>query len=507
MLKRYSSPINQSIGLAVMLLLLVGAAFISYACYGPYYSPDTVNYFDFSQNILNDSLWRQIYSPLYPFVLHCLSAFPFLSLYDGAHLLILLQYGVGVYFLFLWTNITAKHYRLGRTKQLLLLLLVLISFHSWWSFRIVTWAHADASFYCLLIIWVYFLSQYYLKGSRKKLLILSVVSAVMIWFKLNALFLVPFYFFLFIFGAKQKTWLVPLCCTLFSYLVYRYFFQQHLLPAGVQESFEVSSYLTHESLNILSNNLTEFFRTTLGFVFSDVLTAFIPYSVALAGGLLVLLSLFILLAAETRKKLPLSSLFLLFGFIYLLCQLGFQQMIGFEEINYRTLSPYFLGCSGYVWLKVVRMDGKRNRLLFILAFFMFSHTMAGHFWLWQRKEVNSLFEVERLEGTDMSKKIQSLHQGSFQGALFVSDHPEKLALLLEDPYVVHYHPEFVFVQGKRRPVPDLEKQMNGAALRKKLLEGMAVVVLFDGDENLLRFARENGMAVFQCPEGAFFHRQ
>src|SRR5690554_3039475 len=109
MLKRYSSPINQSIGLAVMLLLLVGAAFISYACYGPYYSPDTVNYFDFSQNILKDSLWRQIYSPLYPFVLHFLSAFPFLSLYDGAHLLILLQYGVGVYFLFLWTNITAKH--------------------------------------------------------------------------------------------------------------------------------------------------------------------------------------------------------------------------------------------------------------------------------------------------------------------------------------------------------------------------------------------------------------
>ena len=492
---------NTNKGLTAMLLLLVAGSVFSYALYGPYYSPDTVNYFDFSRSLFEENIWASIYSPVYPLLLHCLTLLPFPSLFHAAHLLILVQYGLGVYFLYQWVKIISTHYQFNRNRQASFLLLLLIVSHSWWSFRIVTWAHADAMFYCLLVVWGYFMSRYFLQESLKHLLILSFLSAAMIWVKLNALSLIPFYALLIILDKEWKKWLFPLCLTAASYLGYRYLFQYSLLNNISTDSDTSSTMFSLESLEIMTNNLAEFFKTSLGFLLSDVVTAFIPHTFAILGGISLLLGLLFIVFREIKKGFSLSSLFLLFSVLYLLCQLSFQQMAGFEEINYRTLFPYLLAGSWYVMIRIFRLGKTPSITVLLLAFLISSHTLAGHLHLWQRQEVNSLFEAERLAGSALIQKAQLLHQGTSKHTSFVSDRPTQLALLLNNPFVVHYDPEFDFIHGKRRPISEQQRQKNSAALMEKLLKGEAVAVIFGEDESLVHFAQENGVLVFKYAEG------
>lgn len=493
---------NSHKGLAAMLLLLFAGSLFSYALYGPYYSPDTVNYFNFSQVILEKNSWTGIYSPAYPFLLRGLTDLFPLTLFKAAHLLILVQYGVGIYFLYRWTNATAAYYRFSRGKAVGLLLSILLIFHSWWSFRILTWAHADAVFYCLLIAWVYSLTRYFVQNNLSRLLILSLVSSTMIWVKLNALALLPFYIVLITTDTNRRKWLIPLGVTAASYAGYRYLYRYDLPDSGTSGGDIGFTLFSPESLAILANNLAEVFKSSLGFFLSDFLTAFIPQVAATIGGVLLLFFLVFLAFKEIKSGLTLSSLFLLFGLVYLLCQLAFQQLIGFEEINYRTLFPYFLSCSGYALIKLFQQNKLPITPIMAVALLISGHTIAGHVWLWKRTDVNSMFEVERLTESGMIKEVRLLHQEFTPQVAFVSNHPEKLALLLNDPFITHYDLEYDFIHGKRRPVPDLERQQRRADLMKKLLKAEVVVVIFGEDEVLIRFAEESGLVVAEFSEGA-----
>src|SRR5690606_6153103 len=173
----------------------------------------------------------------------------------------------------------------------------------------------------------------------------------------------------------------------------------------------------------------------------------------------------------------------------------------FEEINYRTLFPYFLTCSGYGLFKLSQQKKLPVKTIILAALLISGHTLAGHAWLWQRGEVNSLFEVERLAETEMVDKLRLLHQDDLTDNSFISNRPELLGLLLDAPFVVHYDPEFDFIHGKRRPVPDLQRQQRRVDLMERLLKAEAVVVVFGEDEDLIRLAKENGLVVAEFPEG------
>ncbi len=487
--------------LAGTLLLLLGGSLVSYVLYGSYYSPDTVNYFNFSQSLFGQSMWTGIYSPAYPFLLHCLPLLPFLSLFQAAHLLILVQYGLSIYVLYQWANRISTHYGFTPNREMGFLLLLLIIYHAWWSFRIFTWAHADGMFYCLLIMWVFVLSRYYLENGFKHLIILSLLSTGMVWVKLNALAFVPFYALLVILDKTPTKWLVPFGMTAASYFGYRYLFRYGLFDHTHADADSGMKLLTGENLSLLGNNVAELYKSTLGFLLSDVVTAYIPYVFGAAGGVLLLLLLLFLSFKEIKAGLPLSSLFLLFGLTYLLCQLAFEQLMGYEEINYRTLYPYFLSFGIYCLVKIFHRDQLPTLVILLVALLLCGHTLAGHLYLWQRQEVSSLFEAERLTESAMVKEARVLHQKSAKKTNFISDRPEQLALLLNDPFVVHYDPEFVFVAGKRRPVPDQQRQERRTSVMEKLRNGEVVMVLFAKDKKWLAFAREHGLQVQKFEEG------
>jgi hypothetical protein len=502
MSKPFFHVLKVNVGLGIMLMLLIAATGISYVFYGPYYSPDTVNYFQFSENLFDQSPWSAIYSPFYPFLLHCLSLLPFQSLFRAAHYLILGQYALDLYFLYLLARITSQYYRFNLKSRFTFTLLILLVFHSWWSYRMVTWAHADALLYTLLIAWFYFMANYLLKASTINLLVSSILAAVMIWVKLNALVLVPFYV-LWLFVDKNKLqWLIPLFFTLLSYAVYGLWFPKNVLDNAYPPSSSVNLFQM-ESFSVLWNNLATLFQTVLGFFASDAVTFYIPQPVAGAGGILLILSLIYIAYKEWKKGARLSLLFLLFALVFLLCQLAFQQTILFEEINYRTLFPFWLGCSWYLWIKLISLGEKSNLPIITLCLMITLHTLAGHFWLWKRPHVNSLFEVERILDSELMENVHTLRQGHYRKALLISDHPEKLGLLLNDPYIIPYDPDFYFINGKRRPVPVQERQLKQKELLQKLVKGKALLVLFGGDQSLPGLY-EDQLLRLNYPEGTIF---
>ncbi|MEX2593807.1 MAG: hypothetical protein WD426_13620 [Anditalea sp.] len=392
------------------------------------------------------------------------------------------------------------YYRFNLKKSTTFILLTLIVYHSWWSFRIISWAHADATFYTLLIIWSYFLTEYIIKSSLRSLLIFSLLSATLIWIKLNALALLPFFLVLILVDKNKKRWLFPLFITSASYWCYQFLFPKNLLESHMKDIL-YNSYFYLEGLEILWINLAELCKVTLGFFLSDVLTSYIPHLISLLGGIFILAFLTFLVIREIIKGLILSSFFLLFGWVYLLCLLFFQQMTFFEEINYRTLFPFFISCSWYLWAKLLILRKNSLILILVLGFLMTSHTVLGHLWLWKRQDVNSLFEVERLMKSGMVKKIQLLQNPvPFRKVLFITDHPEKLSMLLDDPFVVHYDPDAHFINGKRRPVNTQERQRNLDLNKEKLLNGEAVLILFGEDERLIDFAKKNGLYLLDDPE-------
>src|SRR5690606_29846950 len=79
-LKKLSAA-SLDVWLRIMAVVLAGASAVSYLTFGPYFSPDTVNYFHFAGELFNASFWSGIYAPLYPFLLFCLTSIPGVSMF------------------------------------------------------------------------------------------------------------------------------------------------------------------------------------------------------------------------------------------------------------------------------------------------------------------------------------------------------------------------------------------------------------------------------------------
>jgi hypothetical protein len=319
--------------------------------------------------------------------------------------------------------------------------------------------------------------------------------------KLNALALTPFFLMLILSGKNKKRWMIPLFTTTISYGIYQFLFPKNILESHLREGF-YSSYFSFGSLGVFYHNISELCKVSLGFIFSDTLTAYIPYFIAFPGGLFLLAFLVYLVLLEIKKGLTLPSYFLMFGLVYLLCFLLFQQLTFFQEINYRTIFPFFITWSWYFWTRLLLQGNNRSIVILIVAFLMTSHTVLGHLWLWKRTDVNSLFEVDKLRQSEMVINIQLLlNQMPSQNVHLLSDYPEKLSLLLDDPLISHYDPAFLFINGKRKPAYPPERQKKLNLMKQKLLKGEVILVLFDEDESLIAFARNKGLSLLRYPEG------
>ncbi|MDN3668436.1 hypothetical protein QWY93_03730 [Echinicola jeungdonensis] len=489
------NPIGQSTHLTLKLFLGLMAliSLISFWIYGPYFSPDTTNYFLYAQDMQGQkNLYGSAYSPVYPFLI-CLSSYFGIGQINWAAGLALIIYGVNILFTIKTAHLLQN--KPSSPSQQYLVFIALIFLHAWWSFRMCTWAHADSLFYACLMAWFYHGIKWIKSHLKAPLVVFSLLSAALIWTKLNGIILIPFLGILWVRNYKNG-WAWPFISSLIAYLAYQYSY-----PGNVFSSpFVQENLFSIWSAKLAFTQISEVFKISLGFLFSDFLTTKIPDFIAFPGGILLFGGLiWAIFNAFPRKGIPFFLLF--FSSLYLLGLLAFQHLIGFEEINYRTLFPFIwpVFWAFMIWL------GKREKHLIngaiIIGFFLFSHTMAGHVLYFNKTHHNSLFEAKSIQESELIAEIKKVQAQFSAPPHLYSDHPEMLSFLLENAPVSHPFPKTYFEAGKTRPLSSSKQKKAGQLFKEQMNNGKALLVLFKPNQKISEEIHMDNFTVRIYPKG------
>lgn len=471
--------------LKILFLAILIGTLLDFWKYGPYFSPDTIGYFKMI-NGNNEELGEL--SPFYSYLLS-LPPFSFLTIFDRVTVSAILMFLLALLFCF-------KFYKQIKIQNKGLFYALGCSIFSWWSFRILGRAHADSYFYILLLLWLY-LFIWKKASDKRNIMLLSLLSALMVWSKLNALFLVPL-LCVWAILSKEKQWLIVIGAVLTSWSIYQLILPENILQIHLSNNVVLEITPTNPFW-LLYENLATWAKVSLGLIFSDFITQHIPMTVAFTLGCLgfVLLTFFIVRNRHNHYK-PIYKLILI-SLIYSIFLIGFQQWIGYKEIDYRTLFPHLLTASISLWLYLIER-GKVAALVSI-AFLITAHTLMGHFMMWQRDDVSSLFLAKNFH---YSKKKQTIAKLLTRDQLQIyTDAPEKIMLSFLNNDVFQIAPTSRFIEGKNYQLSEKESILERKKSVEALINGAAIIVLFhpmeiNGISNTpaIRKLKENGLLIY-----------
>ena len=472
--------------MGVFFLALLVGTLISFWKYGPYIDPDTIGYF---KMILGNKEDLGTLSPFYSFIL---SVFPFstLSVFDRALVSGILMFFLAFILLFKITkklNPNYKYYFFALGSTLL----------SWWSFRVLGSAHADSHFYILFLLWLY-LFIWKKERSNKYFIIIACLSALMVWIKLNALFLIPL-LSLWVLISKEKRWIYVIVGTIISWLSYRWMLPENILDLHLSNQVVLQIKQT-SPITLFYENLSAWFQVSLGMLLSDLVTQYLPVPLAFLFALSGIVLLLYYLVKFRMDHDQLIYKLLLISTVYSLFFLGFEQWIGYREINYRTLFPHLLVLSFALWIYLIQ--NRIKSLILIIGFLMASYTLSGHWLIWQRNDVSSLIRAKNFDKSRQKESIERILAQNHQ-QIFTNS-PERIMLSFLTTDVQQIAPKNRFIEGKNYPLSKEEIAWESQKSIRSLGNGSAIVVLFHPDEaayktyNIpgVKSIRENNMLIF-----------
>tara|TARA_R110000868_G_scaffold62800_2_gene189597 strand:+ start:10123 stop:11634 length:1512 start_codon:yes stop_codon:yes gene_type:complete len=471
--------------LTLLFLAVLTGTILDFWKYGPYFTPDTVGYFKMIHGNYED---LGVLSPFYSFVLS-LPPFNFLSIFDRATVS-----SIAVFLLAMLFNF--KFCQQLKNQNISLFYALGCSLLSWWSFRILGRAHADSHFYVLLLLWLY-LFVWKKADEKWNIILMSFLSAVMIWSKLNTLFLVPL-LVVWILLSKEKQWLIVIGSILCSWAVYQVVLPENILEIHLSNQVVLEMTPTNPFKHFYEN-LATWAQVSLGLIFSDFITQYIPLPLAFVLGCLgfVLLSKHIV-KFRLKYNDPIYKLVLV-SLVYSIFFLGFQQWIGYKEINFRTLFPHLLVLSLALWLVLIQK--RKIVALVTLVFLITGHTLIGHYLTWQRNDVYSLFAAKSFHNSDKKQTIDNLLNGKQQQ--IYTDAPEKIMLSFLYNEVNQIDPRTRFIEGKNYLLSEEESLLARKRSIEALLNGSGIIVLFhlmeiDGLDSrpYVRVHKENGLVIY-----------
>ncbi|WP_339903894.1 hypothetical protein [uncultured Cyclobacterium sp.] len=453
--------------------------------YGPYITPDTIGYLKMIEGNYEE---LGVLSPFYSFVLS-LPPFSFLSIFDRASIS-----AIAMFFLAMLFNF--KFYQQTQIKNKSIFYALGCSLLSWWSFRILGSAHADSHFYILFLLWIYLFIRNN-ADDKRSIILISLLSAVMVWCKLNSLFLIP------LLGAwlilsKEKQWLIVIAALLSSWAVYQLVLPENILQIHLSNQVVLEMFITNP-FKLFYENLATLAQVSLGLIFSDFITQYIPMPVAFALGCLgfIWLSYYIVRFRHNYSK-PIYKLILI-SLVYSVFFLGFQQWIGYKEINFRTLFPHLLVLSMALWLFLIQT--RKVVALITIAILITGHTLLGHYLIWQRDDVSSLFAAKNFHYSKKKQTIDKLLIGNRQQ--IYTDAPEKIMLSFLNNDVLQIAPKTRFIEGKNYQLSKKESILERKKSVEALLNGAAIIILFNkmeindlSNNPTIGVHKENGLIIY-----------
>ncbi|MDO6439469.1 hypothetical protein Q4534_18740 [Cyclobacterium sp. 1_MG-2023] len=473
------------IALKILFFTILIGTLLDFWKYGPYITPDTIGYF---KMIEGNYEALGVLSPFYSYMLS-LPPFTFLSVFDSATVSAIAMFLLAILFNF-------KFYKQIKFQNKGLFYALGCSLLSWWSFRILGRAHADSHFYILLLFWLY-LFIWKKASDKRNIILISLLSAIMVWSKLNTLFLVPLLAG-WIILSKEKQWAIVIGAILSSWAVYQLVLPENILQIHLSNQIVLEMTPTNP-FKLFYENLATWAQVSLGLIFSDFITQYIPMTIAFTLGCLgfILLSYYIVRFRHNFRE-PIYKLILI-SLIYSAFFLGFQQWIGYKEINFRTLFPHLLVLSMALWLFLIQT--RKVVALITIAILITGHTLLGHYLIWQRDDVSSLFAAKNFHYSKKKQTIDKLLIGNRQQ--IYTDAPEKIMLSFLNNDVLQIAPKTRFLEGKNYQLSEKESILERKKSVEALINGAAIIVLFhsmeiNGISNnpAVRILKENGLVIY-----------
>jgi hypothetical protein len=191
---------------------------------------------------------------------------------------------------------------------------------------------------------------------------------------------------------------------------------------------------------------------------------------------------------------------LLVSTVYSLFFLGFEQWIGYKEINYRTLFPHLMVLSFALWIYLIK--NQKKYLMLTIGFLITAYTLTGHYLIWQRNDVASLITAKNFDKSKQKASIQRIMNHNHQQIF--TDAPEKIMLSFLTSDVLQIAPKNRFTEGKNYPLSKEEMALERQKSIRSLENGSAIVVLFHPNEAAMqtyhlpgvKLIRENNMLIF-----------
>ncbi|GAB2994878.1 hypothetical protein GCM10027284_11850 [Cyclobacterium sediminis] len=152
-----------------------------------------------------------------------------------------------------------------------------------------------------------------------------------------------------------------------------------------------------------------------------------------------------------------------------------------------------------LWLFLIQT--RKVVALITIAILITGHTLLGHYLIWQRDDVSSLFAAKNFHYSKKKQTIDKLLIGNRQQ--IYTDAPEKIMLSFLKNDVLQIAPKTRFIEGKNYQLSKKESILERKKSVEALLNGAAIIILFNkmeindlSNNPTIGVHKENGLIIY-----------
>lgn len=455
-----------SIGITVLLFSL------DFILYGSGISGDTPEYLSLAGDVYSLKFPHSpLYLPGFPLVVGFTAKLLSVKIYQAAMIWMGLFYLINLLFLYKITNYFYKLKKISKADSYFLFFIMI----SWWSFRIQKATHADAMYFCLLILLTYYTIKSFIEHETKYFLLVGLVLSFMVMTKYNSYVLVSIVGLLILisnydFKNKLKYFLLSILPPISMIAIWK------ILNGGFIYALNTTNYENKgfDIVNLLQSlyvNISDFGKTLIELIINPIVGRYLNSGLGFFIGIVAILLLFFLGHKSRNNKLKFT--FITFAFLYVLSLILIQSMNLVSEINIRTLITFNFFMFLLIGLFVTSNENKLFRIATLLLLLLNNFLIAGK-WLTQTSKKNS-FKYEYVTKNDVVFQ-DKLFLKSLENKQLMSNVSEQMMFHINyQKYVQTFKTDRMFYKGKFKELKreDVQKIANDL---KQCLENKGVIV-------------------------------
>lgn len=431
------------------IVITVALFILDYVMYGSGISGDTAEYLALAGDVSNLKFpYSDTYLPGFPLLVGFAAKLFSLKIYQAAVLWMGLFFIINLIYIGKIATYLCKINSISKTGAYFLFFILI----SWWSFRIQKATHADAMYFCLLIILTYYIIKSLIENNSGNFIIVGLVLAMMTITKYNSYVLVPIVGLLILLGdydlkVKLKYFALAVSPALLFIAGWKTI-NGGFIYSLKADNYENKGFSISDVLESFYTNISDSGRTLVELLINPVVGRFLNLGSGFVIGLIAILSLVFLLYKSRRNKV--EFVFLAFALIYICSLILILSLNLVSEINIRTLNTFCFYL--FLLLGLYTLKGKNKMFAAGLFVILLANNllMAGK-WL----TVTS-------KGNSFNYEYKSDNEATFQDKFFLKSIEGK-NVMSNDSGLIMFHlnykkhiesfdSNFLFRKGKFCPV-------------------------------------------------------